>query len=156
MELKVTETTKNPFNTDLRNNKSNFSTFCRWAFGVHKVKHVTDHLANEKRSTCRSLLVEPLVHPYFPNKNFIGKIARINSVCQLLHIEHVPSNQNLSKEMESGAKAQEENGSRSYPWLSLSLVSSVQFCLFVVKLLRKEHSKHTNPRYFSIRDGPVL
>ena len=48
---------------------------------------------------------------YGAKQNASSRIGAADHESQLLLTEHVPSNQNLSKEMESGAKAQEENGS---------------------------------------------
>ena len=108
---------------------------------------------------------------FLPGKekqHFIGKVVGFN-LCQFLLTENVAGNKNLTNELKSGAQAHWFNGSSR--WLSsmrsvLTWVGSVQVCLFVccwryclfifLKLLRKEHSKQTNPRYFAIIDDFVL
>ena len=70
-------------------------------------------------------------------KHFIGKVAPFN-LCQLLLKEHVPSNQNLTNELKSGAQDHWLNGSNCclfLMWSKLTLVITVQVYLFVVVVI---------------------
>ena len=102
--------------------------------------------------------------PEKEKQHFIGKVAGFN-LCQLLLTENVAGNKSLTNELNSGAQAHWLNGSSrwlSSMWSVLTWVGSVQVCLFVcccryclfifLKLLRKEHFKQTNARYFAIID----